>query len=118
MDANTLQPTSLQNPCPSPSIFAHTSPGGHLLHLHWPMLLCYSNCGPWICSTGVAWDLVRNSDSQALPAPTESESLFTKTPSPQPPCPRTSRKKHWLDQSFVASAGRLTASSVRLPLLL
>lgn len=76
-------PTGNQSPDPVcfPS-YIGTPP--HLGHRLWPALhACYSDCGPRTCGLTMAWNLVRNAASQALPRPTESESIFTKTPTPQ-----------------------------------
>lgn len=37
---------------------------------------CYFECGRWASSMGVAWELVRLTESQAPLRPAESESAF------------------------------------------
>jgi hypothetical protein len=32
---------------------------------------CYSKCGAWASTIRIAWELVRNADSQDTPIPTE-----------------------------------------------
>lgn len=115
MNANTLQPISLQILCTFPP--ACVSPS-HLLHLLWlPLHVCYSNCGPWTCNVTMARILLEMQNLKLCPDLLNQIYLYQGLPTP---IPVHIKGKPWLDQNFIAGTndGLLGAPCLHLLLLL